>query len=272
MPDFFYLCRKWWKSMLTVTLAAIVLAVIILMLLPPRFLAVATALPANPAAIDRGTVFEKDVLSWYSAWGTPDDLDRIVGTGQLDTAYLAVADSFNLAEHYRVKEKGAAGLMKAAFLLKKNSKVVKSEYGELKVKVWNTDHQLAPNLANALLNELAAIHQHLQNETNIAIRDGLRTGLAKLQDSIMFTRYLPDSKPIDADRLTALTAQLQQYQTLLGQYQLMIDNNPPALRIVERARPAITSDRLKPVFVIIAAGLLGFLFALLTALVLERKK
>ena len=270
MPGFFHLCRKWWKSLLALTVGAMVLAAIILLLLPPRYLAVATALPANPTAIDKNTIFEKNVISPYSAWGTPDDLDRIVGTGQLDTAYLALADSFKLADHYRIKGEGAT--LKAALQLKKNSKVMKSEYGELKVKVWNADRLLAPQLANALMEKLADIHQHLQNETNAAISRGLQDGQRRLQDSIYFTVHGPDSRSVDHERVASLNAQLRQYQILLGQYQLMIDNNPPTLRIVERARVPITSDRLSPVLVIIAAGLLGFAFGLLTALVLERRK
>ena len=48
-------------------------------------------------------------------------------------------------------EKGDAASNKAASLLKKNTKVMKSEYGELKVKVWDTDKNLAPQLANAVM-------------------------------------------------------------------------------------------------------------------------
>ena len=35
--------------------------------------------------------------------GDPDELDRIVGTAQLDTLYLAIADQYNLWDHYKLK-------------------------------------------------------------------------------------------------------------------------------------------------------------------------
>ena len=54
----------------------------------------------------------------------------------------------------------------AAGVLRYNSRIIKSDYGELKVKVWDTDKNLAPQLANSLMEQLDQIHQGLQNENN----------------------------------------------------------------------------------------------------------
>ena len=43
---------------------------------------------------------------------------------------------------------------------------MRSEYGELKIKVWDTDKNLAPQLANAILDKLNSIHQSLQAANN----------------------------------------------------------------------------------------------------------
>jgi hypothetical protein len=112
--------------------------------------------------------------------GTPDDLDMIVGTAQLDTVYLFVAGEFNLYDHYKVEEQGEAAVLKAAGLLKANTKVIKSDFSELKVKVWDTDKKLAPQLANALMEKLNAIHQSVQNETNVAVLNNLKASREKI--------------------------------------------------------------------------------------------
>ncbi|HEY6064173.1 MAG TPA: hypothetical protein VIV35_11220, partial [Chitinophagaceae bacterium] len=158
---------------------------------------------------------------------------------------------------------------KAALLLKKNTKVMKSEYGELKVKVWDTDKNLASQLANAIMDRLQAIHANLQSAGNEAILHGLQTGEKKIQlqlDSITgISETLSERKKI-------LQEQVQQYEKLINEYQLMVDSKPPVLVVVEKAKPSAWPDKPRRMQIMIATAALGFLFALLAALVIDRKK
>jgi uncharacterized protein involved in exopolysaccharide biosynthesis len=52
----------------------------------------------------------------------------------------------------------------------------------------------------------------------------------------------------------------------------MIDARPQALIIIEKATPAVSPDQPKPLQAITAAVILSFLFGLLTALILDRRK
>ena len=180
MPDIPDLFKHWWKQMLAVIIASMLVAGTVSYLKPKKYLSVATAVPASSFAADRSKIFNENIQALYSALGTPDDLDMIVGTARLDTVYLAVTDQFNLFDHYKMQEKGEAARNKAASLLKKNTKVMKSEYGELKVKTWDTDKNLAPQLANAIMEKLKAIHQDLQNAGNLATLQGLISRKEKL--------------------------------------------------------------------------------------------
>ncbi len=269
MPDFFDLIARWWKRMLAVMLLSLLAVGIITFLKPLQYLSVTTAVPASSFASDKGKIFNENIQALYSTLGTPDDLDMILGTANLDTVYLFVADQFNLFDHYKMKEKGAAARAKSAFLLKKNTKVIKSEYGELKVKVWDTDKNLAPQLANAVMNRLQSIHADLQSAGNEATLNGLQTGKKKMQlqlDSITgISEALIERKKILQD-------QAQQYEKLIGEYQLMVDSKPPVLIVVEIAKPSAWPDRPRRMQIMIATAVLSFLFALLAALVMERKK
>jgi len=269
MPDIFDLIARWWKQMLAVMALSLLAVGIITFLKPRQYLSVTTAVPASSFASDKGKIFNENIRELYSTLGTPDDLDMILGTANLDTVYLFVADQFNLFDHYKMKEEGAAARTKAASLLKKNTKVMKSEYGELKVKVWDTDKNLAPQLANAFMNRLQAIHADLQGAGNQAALIGLQTGKKKIQlqsDSITGI-----SEPV-IERKKVLQDQVRQYEKLISEYQLMVDSKPPVLIVVEIAKPSAWTDRPRRMQIMIATAILSFLFALLAALVLERKK
>lgn len=265
MPDIFYLLRKWWKQILGVLLLSLITAGLIVFLKRPEYLSATTAVPASVVSTDKARIFNENIDELYSNLGTPDDLDMIVGTGQLDTIYLAVTDQFNLYDHYRIKEEKEKARIKAADLLKYNTKVEKSGYGELQVKVWDTDKNLAPQLANALMEELKTIHQQLQNANNQASLDGLHSAIKKVKAQM-------DSTKENSDDYKALSDRLQQYDKLVSEYQLMIDSKPPALIVVEKARVSLLPDKPKRLQVLIATAILSLLFALLLALVLERRK
>lgn len=264
MPDLTDLFKKWWKQILFTVVLATAAAAAVGFLADKQYLSVATAVPASTYMTDKSTVFSENIEALYSSLGTADDLDLVIGTAKLDTVYLAVTDRFNLADHYKPKEKGEAGRMRSAALLKKNTRVMKSEYGELKVKVWDTDKNLAPQLANAVLDQLQAIHTRLQNNSNEVILQGL---LKKKEQLVLNI----DSANVPPEKLTNLKGQLAQYEKHIGEYQLMIDTKPPALIVIEKAKSSERPDRPRRMQLIIAAAFLGFLFSLLIVAVLDRK-
>jgi hypothetical protein len=268
MPDPFYLISKWWKHLLAIVLLSLTIAGVTYNLQRKKYMSVSTALPANSFLADKGKIFNENIQALYSALGTSDELDMIAGTGQLDTVYLAVTDEFNLFDHYKVSEQGDEARIKAAYLLKKNSRVIKSEYGALKVKVWDTDKDLAPQLANSIMNNIQQIHIDLQNANNQSMLATLTSGKRKLQTQL---DSLPNLATNEMSRKN-LENQLERYETMIGQYQLMLDSKTLSLLIVEPARKSSWPDRPKLWTVLLATGVLSLLFGLLVALLLEKKK
>lgn len=263
--------------MLAVVILSLLIVGVITWLKPRQYLAVATAVPASSFAADKSKIFNENIQALYSTLGTPDDLDMILGTATLDTVYLAITDQFNLFDHYKISEEGNAARIKAASLLKENTKVMKSEYGELKVKVWDTDKNLAPQLANAIMDKLQSIHQNLQSAGNEATLKGLIAGKIKIKTQLdsLFTSKNELTKT-GAEEVQAkqkiLTDQLLQYEKLIGEYQLVVDSKPPVLITVEKAKPSEWPDKPRRMQIMIATGVLSLFFALLAALVIERRK
>jgi len=253
MPDITALLRNWWKQIFILIVLSLIAISAINFFKPRQYLSVTTAVPASSFIADKSKIFSENVQELYSALGVADDLDRIVGTAKLDTAYLAVTDQFNLYDHYQIKSgPGARG--KAASWLKKNSRVMKSEYGELKISVWDTDPQLAPQLADAIMQQLNNIHSNLQNQENLNTLNAIKKTKEKLSAA------------------TDSANQTQQLNKLEAEYQLMIDSKPPALLMVENAKASSCPDRPKWMKSLVTTAVLAFLIGLLLALFLERRK
>jgi hypothetical protein len=121
------------------------------------------------------------------------------------------------------------------------------------------------------MDKIQSIHQDVQSESNTAALNDLKAGMKKIKDSIQLMQAVADKKT-DTFGLGILKSQLEKYQQLIGEYQLMVDNKPPALLLVEKARPSLKPDKPKRIEILIATLVLSFLFALAIALILERRK
>lgn len=274
MPDIIQTLSKWWKTIAAITLAATLLTLLITLLLPKQYLSVATALPANSAASDKASIFNNNIQALYSNLGTPDELDRVIGTAHLDTLFIAVAARFNLQQHYGIKSNNQA-LYKAANTLKENSKIYKSEYDDLKIKVWDKDRNMAAQLANALMETLQQMNQQLQNEGNIRTLQKLKQDYSLLQQQYAQTSGNASNGKDATDLLqikkAALIQQLTEYEKLVAQYQLMVNANIPVLLVAENARPAVFADKPYVWQSALAVFFAAFLFSVLLSFYLEGK-
>jgi hypothetical protein len=275
MPDLFEVIVKRWKLIAGLTLSATILAWIISLFMPKEYVSVATALPANSLTADKARLFNNNIEALYSEIGLPDELDRMEGTALLDTIFIAAADRFDLPAHYHIKQNGDA-FYKAVIKLKKNSNIHKSGYGELKVKVWDENPETASGLANALLQGIQQIHQHLQNERNMMVWQKVCTEYeqkkkqyASLSDS---ARSLSGAQAEMAMvNKTALLEQIKEYQNMIGQYQLAIKTNPPVLLTVEPARPSIWPDKPRILQTILITFFAALIFSYVLAMFLETR-
>lgn len=263
MPDIIDIIKRWWKEMLLIVVLAFLVVGLIVFLKADKYVSTATALPASSFANDKAKIFNENIQALYSELGTPDDLDIVTGLAALDTVYLSVVDQLHLTAYFKMGETGEAARNKAAYLLKKNTKVYKSEFSNLKVKVWDNDKNVAADMANAIMSKLTTMYQDIQSVGNQSILNGL---MAQKDGNNIDTIY--DSKIISHNN----NATTIDYNKLITEYQFLINNKPPSLIIVEKAKPSEWPDRPKKGQLIVATGFLSLLFAFLLALVLDKNK
>jgi tetratricopeptide (TPR) repeat protein len=274
MPDLLIILSRWWKFILGLTAGAVILAFIITLLLPKQYLSTATALPANSLVADKARILNANIEALYPEIGLPDELDKLEGTAALDTLFIAIANEFKLDEHYHIHASDES-IDKAVLKLRKNSNISRTGYGELRVKVWDVDRNIAAAMANSFMNKLQALHQHLQNENNLVVLQRLKEAYASKEK--LFNNYSDSvvktgtAQELMAAQKATILEQLKQYQLAMDQYELAIKTNPPVLLSVEKARPAVWSDRPKIFQILILTAIAAFLFSFLLAVSFESR-
>lgn len=277
MPDLFDVIWRWRKQVFLLVLITVIITTAIVFVIPKKYSSTTTALPAASYSTDKTSVFSQNLQNLYSTLGVPDDLDKVVGTAHLDTVYRSVIDQLNVAKHFENNKTDRDAVQKAAGILKKHTKVFKSDYGELKVRVWDIDKNLAAELANAIMEKLQQIYQDVLTSGNLILLSRIneeyskkKIDYEKLTDSLQHSNSHANTDLLTAQR-SSLLQQIQEYEKLMSQYKLMAEAKPQPLIIVERATPAIEADEPRLAMTIIVAVVLSLIFGLLTVLVLERK-
>jgi len=277
MPDLFDLLIRWWKQIVFLVVITLIVTVIIVLFAPKKYLAAATALPASGYNADKTGVFSQNLQNLYSALGTADDLDMVLGSAHLDTIYCAVADELDLASYYAIDKSDTNSTRKAASILKKRTRVIKGDYGELKVKVWDGDAKRAASFANAVMEKLEQLQEDIQKINNNILLSKIseqytqkKLDFEKISDSIQHTNSQTASDLLNAHK-SSLLQQLTEYEKLIDQYKLVVSAKPQVLIIIERAVPPLHADSPKATELIVGAGLLSLFFGVLTASILERR-
>jgi capsular polysaccharide biosynthesis protein len=275
MPDLFNVFARRWKMILLLTFLAVIVAYSFSFFSPKKYLSTATALPVNVMVNERSRIFNPNIQVLYSDFGTPDELDKLEGTAALDTIYLATAKDLALDQHYGINA-GSESIYGAALKLKKESKINRSAYGELKIKVWDKDNEMAAKMANSLLQKIQQLHQRLQNENSLLILQRLKQDyISKQQEykqlSDSAARFTGAEAELWNAKKTAMLLQVQEYEKLIGEYQITINSNPQVLLTVETARASLWPDKPKVLPTILIAAFAAFVIAFLIALFIESR-
>jgi hypothetical protein len=276
MPDFLTLFKRWWKMIAGFVLAIAVVTALLLLMQTKQYVSTVTALPATSVNFDKSKIFNDHIQGLYSPIGGPEDIDRILGTSGLDTIYLQLIRENDLVKHYKLT--GAAIPEYAAIKeLRENVEVMKDEYSQLKIMVWDKDKYLAARMANSLFEKYQSLHQRLQGETNERILNNLKQHQAQLQHEYIRNHdslgaITVAQRDLVGVRNEALMKELADYERLINEYSLLSNTRPDVLLLVEPARPGFKTERPKllPTFVMVC--FVALLFAILLSLYLDSRK
>ncbi len=266
-----------WKTILFFVLASMAVATITVFVVPQYFKSAALVVSANPVLADKARLFNKQIQSLYSFFGSGDDLDRIYGIADMDTTYLKLVDEFPLIEYYGLSKDSIQVLRrKAALCLRKDISLQKTEKGQLQIIAWTKNKQLSADIVTRMV----AIIQETESEIWRNNYQLLHSSLTKsLQNMELTYQALSDSlhkqsgaaAALFSAKQNALLEQIVQYQKSADECRLAILTTPAVLYVMESASPAARAERPDKTDIILAAGLLGLIFASLLVLVADRK-
>ncbi|RYZ23703.1 MAG: hypothetical protein EOO16_03880 [Chitinophagaceae bacterium] len=276
MPDFLSLFKRWWKLIAGFVLIVAIITGVILFFQEKQFVSTVTALPATSVNFDKSRIFSDNIQGLYSPIGGPEDIDRVLGTAGLDTIFLQLIRENDLVRHYNFTN---AKIPEYSALkeLHPNIDVVKDEYGQLKISVWDKDRNLAARMANSLFQKYQDMHQRLQSESNERVLGNLKQHQVQLQQEYVrnfdsMNTVGPAQRDLLRVRNEALMKELSDYERLINEYTLVSNTQPKVLLLVEPARPAFRADRPKKMPVFIMVCFVALIFGVLLSLFLDSRK
>ncbi|RYD90225.1 MAG: hypothetical protein EOP50_16305 [Sphingobacteriales bacterium] len=161
--------------------------------------------------------------------------------------------------------------------LHENVEVLKDEYNQLKIQVWDKDKYLAARMANSLYQKYSALHQRLQNESNEGVLNNLKRHQQQLQTEYVHnydSMQVAGAPQRDLMRVRneAVIKELGEYERLINEYTLLTNTKPDVLLLVEPARPGYRPMRPKllPTFVMVC--FVALIFGIVLSLFLDSRK
>jgi len=240
-----------------------IVALVISLLLPKEYMSQASILPANSKMMDKQRMFSENIQELYSAYGNSEDLDRLFATMRSKEVLNAVADSFNLISHYKLLD-AKNGKIKTYKKFQKNIELVKTEYGEIRIRVWDIDSLISANIANAIVSKTKDVAEKMFTgfyEQSISrMKKELSVKSANIQtitDSLMI-REAREEMSIIRNRMT--------------EYQVSQLNPPPSLFVLEKAEPSPIADKPHILFNTMISFLVGLFCSVLWLAFIHARK
>jgi capsular polysaccharide biosynthesis protein len=239
--------RKW--SIVLFTGISTILALVISLLLPNEYVSEASLLPANSKLMDKQRFSENNIQELYSAYGNAEDLDRLFATMHSGAVIHHVADSLKLVEHYGYGDKKNAKTL-AQKKLEKNIKLLRTEYGELRLRAWDKDATIAEQVVNAMVSRTQYVFDEM-------FRSFYDRSIGRLKDELALRNNKNDSAQVAGKRL-----QVAEIERKITEYEVAGLNPPAAFFVMEKPSLSLMPDKPK----ILLNVLITFLASLFTIL------
>lgn len=255
------------KRILLFVLLATAAGTLIAFLIPKQYAATATLLAGNSLMADKTVIFSENRLSPVSNLGSAEDIDRVTSVATLDTVFKIMVDSFHLVEHYNIQNKGDSARYEALVKLKeKRCSIRRTDEKQIKIDVWDTNKQMAIDMANAIAAIAQRMNQEIINKSNISALHRLeKTYQQKEAELLKSDSLFPESR-------LAITSEMGQLHKLMLQYNVAITDQSETLMIIESASYVYNADRPKKIQIIFTSFIASLAFSILLVLILNRKK
>lgn len=266
------------KPLILFVLVATLLATISsFFFLPKQYYAGSTLLPVNAMLTDKSRLFNNNIQELYSVYGTADDLDRIYSIAKAGNILSFLTDSLHLVEHYGITGPASSSKPKAIAQLKKHLQIIKTENGALQIDAWDTNAEMAADIANLLVYKTEAIGKELQQQAYQSIIDQVQVSIAhkkknyhQLQDSLN-NMDITAAAPL-AKTGSELLTHIERDEKILDEVNLAMDLRQPTVLVLEKAYPSFKADKPKHIVIIIGAFISSLFFAIIALVLFNRFK
>lgn len=271
MPDLVIVFGRWWKMILTFTLAAAVIALIVCLIVPKQYLSLTTAFPVNTETNDRARIFNQNIQLLYSVYGNAEELDKLEGTARLDTIFSSTVAALGLVQHYNLPN-SAIGFERAVKHLKRRTDLQKTSFGQFRILAWDEDRNMSAAIANKLMSDIQSIHQHLQHQAAAMTIEKISEAQLRIGDELQQLDSARAGTTQQATiRRSALMQQRQEYERVKGELTVASAASTPVLMVAEHAKPSSEPDKPRVLQILLFTIFGSFLFALLLSVYLQSR-
>lgn len=272
---------KWKKTIIITTcIAAIGSATFSWFFMPNYYKSSVNFYPANPVMTDRQVLYSNSLGEIeIDYFGSSSDVDRILTLANATPTIDYIINKYHLMEHYGYDSTKSMARYKTKKKFIKNYKAVETEFGAIEVTIWDTDKDLAADMANHIAltidnhnRDMLLRDKYIVIETFEDIINRKQAELNVLTDSLdylMAIKANPEKINQMDFNVDAAMANLAENRKLQEQYVTSTSDKFSTIHITEEAYPAIRKDKPVRSLIVIASTLGTFIFMLLLAVVTE---
>lgn len=149
-PDLIDFFIKHFKPLAIITTIGAIISIIIAFSITPRFKSEMVFFPASSSSISN------DLLSLYQGskdilrFGDEEDVEQMLQILYSADIRESIVKQFNLREHYKVDSEGAFPMTELERIWNNNITFRRTEYMSIAIEVYDTDPQIAADIANAI--------------------------------------------------------------------------------------------------------------------------
>lgn len=239
LDDLFMQISNRKRFMALIILLPTLTALILSLVLPKTYLSQASILPVNSRLSDKARFSSEEIAELYSAFGNGDDLDRLFAAARSASVLMKMVDSFQLVNHYQLSHKKESAREAAVKKLKSSSEIRKTEYGEIQIRVWDTDRQLAADICNAIVEQVDKIHRDLYTTFYARSLNALESEYA---EKLLIANDSAQDK-ISANPAPLFAEELSYYRKSIADNRIALQNPPPSLMVLEKAYVSVKPDK-----------------------------
>ncbi|MBP9547539.1 MAG: hypothetical protein KBE86_00190, partial [Chitinophagales bacterium] len=246
---------KWKRPIIITTIiAALGSAAFSWFFMPNYYKSSVNFYPANPVMTDRQVLYSNSLGEIeIDYFGGSSDVDRILTLANGTPTIDYIINKYHLMEHYGYDSTNTMSRYKTKKKFLKNYKAVETEFGAIEITVWDSDKNLASDMANHIAltvdnhnRDMLLRDKFIVIETFKDIISDKQNALDQLTDSleIMLSSSANTEKMKQMEfNVDAAMKNLAENRKLMEQYVTSTSSKFSTIHITEEAYPAIRKDK-----------------------------